>query len=171
MDPISLGLGIVGMGMQLFGGMKASGIAKQQAAVSQDMAQQEQGINNLKQQQMQLESRRGQLQNFRNAQRLRAQATAAAVQGGAQFGSGLQGGIADIENTATENSLGINQASSISSGIFNFNNKISADKMQMASLGGDMASAQALSSLGGSMVKSGPMIGGQVKDFMQWAKS
>lgn len=170
MDPISLGLGVVGLGMQLFGGFGASSAAKQQAQLSQGIGIDEQAINIQKQQQMQLEARRSQLQNFRNAQRLRAQATSAAVQGGAQFGSGLPGGLGGISGTETENALGINQGSQISQNIFGFNNDISSKRIQSAQLGGQIATDQGLSSLGGALVKSGPTIGGLSKDVGAWAK-
>lgn len=164
MDPISLGLTVVGMGMQLFGGLGQANVSKQQAQVSQDIARQEQGINQQKQQQMQLESRRGLLQNFRNAQRLRSQATAAAVNQGAQFGSGLQGGLAGITNTATENALGINQATEIGTNIFNYNNAISSDKQKLASLGGQSAYDQSLGNIGGMLAKNAGTISGLTKD-------
>lgn len=167
MDPISAGLQIAGLGLQIFGGMSASHVAKQEASVSQDIAKQEQGINAQKQQQMQLEARRSQLQNFRNAQRLRAQATAAATSQGAQFGTGLAGGLAGVDNTARENVLGINQGMQISQNIFGLNQKISSDKMQLATLEGDKAADQGLMSLGGSLMKAGPTIGGISQDIMK----
>lgn len=164
MEPISIGLGLLGLGMQLFGGAKSAGVSQQQAKVSADIATQEQGINAQKMQQTQLEARRSTLQNFRNAQRLRAQATNAAVSGGAQYGSGLQGATAGITDTATENALGVNQSLAISQNIFGLNNNISNDKIQMAQLGGQQATDQAISSLGGSIMKAGPLIGGLSKD-------
>jgi TolA-binding protein len=181
MEPISAGLGLVGLGLQLFGGFGQSNVAKQQAQISQqisgvssDIATQEQNINAQKQQQMQLEARRGTLQNFRNAQRLRAQATSSAVQGGAQYGSGLPGGEAGVENTALQNVQGINQGVQISQNILGYNNAISSDRRQIASLqgqnailGGQAATDAGWASLGGSVMKSGPLIGGLAKDFFK----
>ncbi|HYT43377.1 MAG TPA: hypothetical protein VEP90_13650 [Methylomirabilota bacterium] len=164
MDPITIGIEAVGLGLSLWGSSQQSGIAKQQAEVSRDIATQEQGINAQRQQQMQLEARRSQLQNFRNAQRLRAQSTNAAVNQGAQFGSGLQGGLAGITDKETENAVGINQGMAISQNIFGLNNKISSDKAQLASLGGDAATAAGYTSLGGSLIKAGPTLGGFGKD-------
>lgn len=165
MDPISIGLGVVGLGLQLFGGSKQADASKQQAQVSGQIAQDEQAINAQKQQQMQLEGRRSQLQNFRNAQRLRAQATASATNQGAQFGSGLQGGIAGITDKATENTQGIDQGMKISQNIFGINNDISAKRVQMAQLGGQAAEGAGLASLGGALMKSGPTIGAFGKDL------
>lgn len=159
MDFISAGLGVVGLGMQIFGGFKGSEVASQQAEQSRYIAQDEQKINDQRRQQMLLESRRNQLQIFRNNQRLRAQATNAATQQGAQFGSGLQGGLAQIQDQGLFNSQGINQNVEIGQNIFGINNDISQHKMQLASLGGDAADAAGLASLGGALIKAGPTIG------------
>lgn len=164
MDPITLGLSVVGIGLQLFGGLGQADVSHQQAKVSQDIAAQEQGINAQKQQQMQLESRRSLLQNFRNAQRLRSQATSAAVNQGALYGSGLPGGLAGITDTETESALGINQATEIGTNIFALNNKISADKSQLAALGGQAAYDQALGGIGGLIGKNAGTFGGLAKD-------
>lgn len=165
MDPITIGLEAVGLGLSLWGASKQSDISKQQSQVSVGIASDEQKINAQKQQQMQLEARRSQLENFRNAQRLRAQSTAAAVNQGAQLGSGLQGGLAGITAQATENSRSINQGVEISQNIFGINNDISSKKMQLAQLGGQSAEAQGMQSLGGALLKAGPIIGGFGKDI------
>src|ERR1700731_1216850 len=98
MDPISIGLGIAGLGMQLFGGLGQADVAKQQsqisaqiAGISGGVAQDEQAIQVQKQQQMQLEASRSNLQNFRNVQQAHAQSLASATSSGAEFGSGLKG--------------------------------------------------------------------------------
>lgn len=192
-DAVGLGMDAVGLGLQLWGANKQSsalkqeanianqeaGVAQQQAGVSINIAQNEQYIEGQKNQQMQLEGRRSQLENFRNTQRLRAQATAAAVNQGAQFGSGLQGGLGQITNKGAENALGINQGLAIGQNIFGFNQNISGDKMQMAELGSQMATLQGkmaiaqggaqqgagLQSLGGSVMQSGKIFGSFAKDI------
>lgn len=164
MDPISAGLGIVGLGMQIYGGMQASETAQKQAAEYQAIAADEKKINAQKQLQMQLENRRSQLENVRNAQRARSMATAAAVNQGANFGSGLAGGLGQIAGQESTNALGLNQGLTIGNTIFGINDDISAHKMNLASLGADMSEAQGWSSLGGSLIKNGPMIGGLAKD-------
>ncbi len=165
MDPITLGIAAVGLGISIFGGMSSAAVSKQQAQVSGQIAGDEQQINVQRQQQMQLEARRSQLQNFRNTQRLRAQSTAAAVNQGAQFGSGLPGGQAGIQDQSLENSRGIYQGMAISNNIFDINSDISGKKQQLASLGGQAAADQGLASLGGALVKSAPIIGGFGKDL------
>jgi outer membrane murein-binding lipoprotein Lpp len=165
MDPISLALGAVGLGMQIFGGFAGASNAKEQAKVSQDEAIQEQGINNLKQKQMEIDANRQKLQQFRTAQQTAALATTRATNQGAQFGSGLQGGLAGITDQTLYNVQGVNQAVDIGRGINQFNNNISADKMKMASLGGEAATDQAITSLGGTLMKIGPTVGALGKGF------
>ncbi len=159
MDPISLAIGAVGLGMQIFGGMGASSTAKQEAQVSQDIAKQEQQINQVKQTQMNMEAQRMQLENIRNGQRARAMGVNAAVNQGAQFGSGLAGGTAQVQDQTYFNMQGVNNAKAYSTQITGYNDLISQDKSQLASLGGTMATDQGIASLGGSVMKSAPMLG------------
>lgn len=165
MEPITAGLAIVGFGMQLFGGMESAKISKQQAQQSMAIAADEQKVNEQKQLQQQLESRRMQMQTLRNVQRQRAQGTAAAVNQGASLGSGLQGALAQNTDEGLFNLSGISQAQQIQSSIFGINNDISSHKMELARLGGDQAQAQGLASLGGSLMKIGPTVGAFGKDF------
>lgn len=165
MDPISLGLAAVGFGLQLFGGISAAGHAKEAAQINQQIAADEGKINEQKKMQMELDARRQQLQVFRNAQRLRAQATAAAVNQGASYGSGLQGGLAQITDQEQFNLLGIGQNLQIGQTIFGYNQDISSQKQKLASVQSDVASDAAWASLGGSLVKNSGTIGGLAKDF------
>jgi hypothetical protein len=167
MEPISVGLGIVGLGMQLFGGFGAANAQKQIAGLSAGVSQDEQRVNAQKQQQVQLQGRRMQLENLRNVQRARAKDTAAAVSGGAQFGTGLQGGLASASDQGTTNALGINQSLMASQNIFGINSDISGKRVQMANLGGTEATDQGIASLGGAVVKSGPILGAGYKDITQ----
>lgn len=159
MDPISLAVGAVGLGMQIFGGLSSASNASQQAKVSQDIASQEQGINDAKQQAMEIQGRRTQLENVRNNQRARAQAVQSATSQGAQFGSGLSGGLAQIQDQSLFNMQGVNDALQTGRQINTFNQGISSDKEQLAALGGQAATDQGWSSLGGALMKSGPVIG------------
>lgn len=165
MEPISAGLAIVGLGLQLFGGFSASNDSKRLAETQKGIAADEQRINEQKQLQNQFEARRMQMEIFRNAQRQRAQGTAAAVNQGASSGSGLPGGLSQINNQSAFNSLGITGNLSFANTIFGINNDISQKKMQVADIQSDLASDQALSSLGGSLVKNAGTIGGLSQDI------
>lgn len=169
-DPISAGLAVVGVGLQIFGSMSASENAQEVAQLNQSIAQDEKAINAQKKTAMELSARRDMLQQFRNAQRLRAQATAAAVNQGASQGTGLQGGLSQIMAQNEFNIAGINQNLEIGRNIFGLNDSISGKKSQISSLQGEIASDQALASLGGSLVKMGPTIGGLSQDAYAWGK-
>ena len=169
-DPISAGLGIVGVGLQLFGGMAASEKASEMSGLNRQIAEDERSINNQKRTAMELSARRDMLQQFRNAQRLRAQATAAAVNQGASQGTGLQGGLSQVMSQNAFNVAGISQNLEIGRNIFGINDSISYKKSQISDLQGEMATDQALASLGGSLVKLGPTIGGLSQDAYAWGK-
>lgn len=165
MDPISLGIMAVGLGMSVFGGIGSSGASAKAAEISKDEAMHEQQINSIKQQQMDVEARRTNLQTIRNNQQARAMATEAATNQGAQFGSGLQGGLAQIQDQTLYNMQGVNYAQAFGKQIFAQNNAISADKMQMAGVQSDQAQYAGISSIGGAIMKAGPLIGGLSKGF------
>lgn len=165
MDPISAGLMVAGLAMQTFGSFSAAGHAKEAAGINQQIAADEGKINEQKRTQMELQARRQQMEIFRNSQRLRAQATAAAVNQGATMGSGLAGGLSQITDQTTDQSLALGQNLQIGQNIFGFNEDISQQKQKLSSVQGEVATDQAIASLGGSMVKLGPTIGGLAKDY------
>lgn len=152
-------LGIVGLGMSIFGGLGQSGVAKQQANVSAGIAGDEEQLNTIKQRQNTLSTNRAQLENLRNVQRARAQGVNSAVQGGAQFGSGMAGGQAQVADAGMTNSVGLSQKLQTSNEEFGVTGDIDQKKIQMAQLGGQMATDAGWASLGGSLTKSAPMLG------------
>lgn len=164
MEPISAAMGVIGLGMQIFSGFNAAATSKQMAAVSSDEAAQEQHINDLKQQQMEMDARRQSTEQIRKAQQLSALSLDRATNQGAQKGTGVIGGMAGIFDQANVNLGGINNALTIGRGINQYNKNISADKMQMASLGGQAATDQGIATLGGAIMKAGPITGSLGKD-------
>lgn len=165
MDPITLGMAAIGIGMQIFGGMGQSKVSEQEAAVSKDEAAREQAINDQKQQAMEIDARRKSLEQMRTAQKANSMALSAATNQNAQFGSGLQGGQAEVTDQSLFNLSGINTSLTIGRNINEQNKGISQDKMQMASLGADSASYAGWGSLGGALVKAGPVVGQFSKGF------
>lgn len=147
-----MGIGAVGLGMSIYGKFAGSEAAGRYAQLEKEQAGYEMGINAQKKQQMELNGRRSLLENFRNAQRLRAQGTNAAVNQGAQFGSGLQGGLAQNTSQANYNALGVTQNLEIGRNIFGLNDKISQVKMQMADVKTEMNTDAGWASLGGSVL-------------------
>jgi len=167
MDPLSLAIGAVGLGLQVFGGFGSSSAASkysQQAnLVQQNEITHEQQINTLKQQAMEMNGRRQQMEDIRNTQRARAQAIQAAVSQGAQYGTGLAGGLSQITNQGLFDLSGVNSALQTGRAINTENQALSQDKIQMSSLNAQYQSTQAtdqgMMSIGGALLKSGPTIG------------
>lgn len=170
MEPISMGLGLglaaIGTVGSISSAKQEAGISQQEAAVSGDIAAQQMAQNGLRQQQMELTAKRSQMEVMRNAQRARAMAVQSGVSQGASFGSGVAGGVADATNRGNYNLLGIGQNLSLGRQNFGLENNISQDKLKMATLQSQMASAQGdaamwqgLTSMGGSLLKAGPTLG------------
>src|SRR5258706_2000925 len=113
MDPLTLGIGAIGLGLQIFGGAKqasdTSALAQKSYAINSQITGLEGQVNDQRRQAMELSARRQQLEIFRNTQRARAQGLAAATNQGAQFGSGLAGGQAQATDEGLFNIAGVNQ--------------------------------------------------------------
>lgn len=159
MDPISLTLGIVGLGTSLFGGLMGASDASKAADINQDIAHQEIGINAQKKQQMILDSRRQQLENIRNVQKARSLGLTNAVSSGSQFGTGLQGGQAQATDQGVTNALGFSQNLEIGKNIFALDDKIDQDKAQLSSVQSDQAMWGAVAGVGNSISKSSSLFG------------
>lgn len=160
MDPVTIGLQAVGMGMKLFGAFSGANDTSKFASQINQQEQQKFGlekqVNTQRQQAMELSGRRQQLEVFRNNQRARALGLNAAVSQGAQFGSGLQGGLAGINAQSMVNNQGINQNLEIGRNIFGLDNKITdinaTESTLKANYQSSQAKSQAWSSLGGSIM-------------------
>ena len=162
MDPISVGLQAVGMGMKLYGAFSgassSSQFASQYNAAEQQKFGLEKQVNQQRQQAMELSARRQQLETYRNTQRARAMGLNAAVNQGAQFGSGLAGGQAATTSQGNFNMMGINQNLEIGRNIFGLDNQITdinaKESILKANYQGQQAQDQAWSQLGGSIMGS-----------------
>lgn len=159
MDPLTLGIGAIGLGLQFFGGAEASSKAKEAYGIQANITGIEGQVNDQRRQAMELSARRQQMEIFRNQQRARSMATNAAVSQGAQFGSGLQGGLAQVDAQSNFNLQGVNENLSIGRNIFSLDDQISKQKLALSGVQGEMATAQGISTLGGSILKSSGTIG------------
>lgn len=149
-----------GLAMQTYSAIQGAHTQHQIGQTNQDIAKQEYEIEAQRHQQMVLNSRRQQTENIRNVQLARSMALNSATGQGAQQGSGLAGGLSQANSQGGYNALGINQNLMIGDNIFAANKNISQDKQQLASLGSDMATTQAISSFGGNLMKVGSSFGG-----------
>ncbi len=118
----------------------------QKAAAGQERAEK------LRETQTKLEEARQRRAVVRQAQVARATAGSNATSQGAQDGSGLAGGIGQIQGQAGSTTAAISENAGISSGMFQANRTISQGQT-MSSIG------QGISSLGGALVNSQEPIG------------
>lgn len=152
-------IGLVGLGTSIFSGLMGSSAASQASDIQKQMAQTEMQVNGQKRQQMVLQSRRQQLENIRNVQRARAQGLNTATNQGAQFGSGLAGGQAQASDQGNVNALGFSQNLEIGQNIFNLDDKLDQQKMQLADVQSSANTYAAVGSVGSSISKSSSIFG------------
>src|SRR5882672_6919476 len=104
--PVLEGLGMAGQAVGAYMGYQAQqGISRAQQNIYADQS----AINQQNLMQMKLNARRAQMEVLRNNQRARSMALSSATNQGAAFGSGLQGGLGQIQGMSNTNLLGINQ--------------------------------------------------------------
>jgi hypothetical protein len=149
-----VGATAIGVGMQGYGALQGSRAARRSAEADRAIAAQEQRAEAVRMQAMELDARRRKLEIVRTQQRARSLSLASATAQGAQYGSGLQGGYGQIGGMTGFNELGVNQNLYQGREMFGINSVISGLKMQKADAQGQMATAQGISSLGGSIMNS-----------------
>ena len=84
----------------------------------------------LRKKQADLEANREKRKSIREAIIARSQALSSATNQGAQFGSGLQGGFAQIQGQNANNLLGINQGQELSTQMFSLNRDIASGQQK-----------------------------------------
>lgn len=155
---------VVGMASSAYGaygsyeGAKAAGQAQQNITGLQE--QQDAQRQNL----MELQARRSQMEVLRNNQRARSLALNNSTSQGAQFGSGLQGGYGQQQGQSGTNLLGIDQNLTIGRNQFNLTSQIDQQKILLGQANTQEATSKAISgfgsSLSGSIGKIGNLFGG-----------
>lgn len=158
MDPLSLMLGVSGLALNLFGGIqKSKGAAAANAAQQREVQLQLQQ-EAVRQKYMESDARRKSLEILRNQQRASALALNNATTQGAQFGSGLQGGLSQISGASNTNLQGVSNAVGFGQQMFGINSQISGTKigqLQGQQMSSEGAGYQAL---GDTFIKSmGPV--------------
>lgn len=174
MDPISLAIAGVGLGMKLFGGLSGSSAQSKYSAeiaqISQSNSYLEQEVNSQRNEAMEMTGRRQQMEDYRNTQRARAKGLNASVNQGAQFGSGMAGGQAQAAAQGTLNAQGISNMMQTSNNIFGLDNSISKNNAQITALKGQMNSALAsdkgIADLGSSLMSGANTLGNLGQDAM-----
>lgn len=151
MDPFTLmmGAGMImqaaGTGMSIFGSNQAND-------ANQQIAQLQMQQNKVRQTAMEVSARRQQTENLRNTQLQRAMAINSATNQGAQFGTGLQGGIAQVQNQGMWNAVGIGQSLDAGRQMFALDDQVNIQKQNLSSAQTTMSTGQGISSLGSSVM-------------------
>ena len=154
-------LGAVGAAGSVFEGMQLANTQSQESTLSSNMAQLGIQENQLRMQQMSMNTNRQQMQNLRNLQRARASGMSAAVSSGAQFGSGIKGAQGAASAEAGTNELSTAQNFMVGKGMFGLMNQQAQDQMQMAGLQSKAATQQGIMSMfGGASGLGSGMMGG-----------
>lgn len=167
MDPVTLGIQAIGIGMKLGGGLSSmfggQSFADEYNKQEQQKFQLEKQVQQQRQGAMELSARRQQLEIFRNTQRARAMGINASVNQGAQFGTGMLGGIFSTQSQGNFNALGVSQNLEIGRNIFGLNQQITDVNAKESSLKAQYQSDQALSKgisdLGNSIMGSAGTLG------------
>lgn len=161
MDPLTLGISAVGLGLQAFGGFSAAGKAKEAYGIQSQITGLEGQVNQQRQTAMELSARRQSMEIFRNNQRARAMAVNNATNQGASYGnsSGLPGGLAQVQDQSTFNLSGVNQNLQIGENIFGLDDQISKQKLALSQVQSQQATYQGIGQLGGGILKSAGTLG------------
>lgn len=161
MDPLTLGISAVGLGIQAFGGYSAARKAKEAYGIQSQITGLESQVNQQRQTAMELSARRQSMEIFRNNQRARSLALNNATNQGASYGnsSGLPGGLAQVQDQSTVNLSGVNQNLEIGRNIFGLDDQISKQKLALSGVQSQMMTDQSISQLGGSIAGSAKTLG------------
>lgn len=159
MDPLTLGIGAIGLGLKLFNGFDAMSKSQQSYDIQSNITGLENNVNDQREKQMQLSARRQNLEIFRKTQQLKAQSLSGSVAGGTQFTSGEQGGQGEVTAEGAFNSFGVNANLEIGENIFSLNRQISAQKMALSGVQSSIATDQGIGSIGTSIMGGSDVIG------------
>lgn len=139
--------------------------AEQQGAAQQQMlavqAKEQEQRKNL----FEIEQQRKRVEDLRNAQQASSVSRSRAVNQGAQFGSGLLGGLAEIKGESNYNILGIEQNTQIGENLFSLDNQLTQAKIASAQAVTTQSIGSSLTSFGGSIVNSMGNIGKLTSGF------
>lgn len=161
MDPLTMGLAAIGLATQVFGGFSAASHAKEAYGIQSQITGLEGQVNQQRKQAMELSARRQSMEIFRQNQRAQSMAINNATNQGANYGnsSGLAGGLSQINSQSSFNLEGINQNLQIGENIFGLDDKISKQKLALSQVQSSQVTDQAISNLGGSLIKISPTAG------------
>lgn len=159
MDPISIALMLGGAAVSVIGGAKSASASSDYNQANKASIALQQKVEAQRQQAMELDARRKEMEIIRTQQRARSLALTNSTAQGASLGSGLQGGYGQISGQSGVNTLGIQQNLGIGRNIFGLNEQISQQKIAMSDANQQMQLGQGLTSFGGSLMGSAQSAG------------
>lgn len=109
--------------------------AQKQIAIQKQIIGKQREAQDVYQEAAQLDARRRTLESLRQGQQARALAISTAFNQGAGYGSGLQGGLAQVQGKTAFNVQGITQNLSLNNSLFGINSDISTLREQLAETG------------------------------------
>ncbi len=121
--------------------------------------------NDQRQHLFEIEQQRKRIEDLRNAQQATATARSRATNQGAQFGSGLLGGLEQIQGESNYNILGINQNTQIGENLFSLDQQLTQAKIASANAATTQSIGSSLTSFGGSVINSLGAIGNLSSGF------
>jgi hypothetical protein len=159
--------GVLSLGGSIYGAIagseQANKINQDYTAIAQTNAQE----NALRRTQMEIQSRRQETQNIRQTQLARSMALSNATSQGAQFGSGLQGGLASISGQSNVNTQSINQNLQAGETMFDLQDLQSAQQKWLSADQAGTQGIQGMTSMFGGIGKSLGNIGQLASLFPQ----
>ena len=162
---ITAAVGAIGVALSATGTVTSMIGASEQGDAQQQMltiqAQEQKQRQNL----FEIEQQRKRVEDLRNAQQATSVGRARAANQGAQFGSGLLGGMAQVQGESNYNILGINQNTQIGENMFSLDQQLTQAKIASAQASTLQSMGGSLSSLGGSMINSMGNIGKLTSGF------
>jgi hypothetical protein len=158
-NPIALIAGVAGIATSIFGGLEQAKVQKEEAGVSADIAELEMQINNQRKMLASATYQRQQTENMRKTMQAVSTSRAAAVQGGAQFGSGAAGGVAQARAEGAFNQANLSTDYLIGQKIFDYTSSIDQDQIKLAQLGGQAATYGGIASAGQGLASGAMSLG------------
>lgn len=158
-------LAVVGLASSAVGTVTSMIGASEQNSAQQQMIAIQQKENAQRQNLFEIEQQRKRVEDLRNAQTATSLARSRAVNQGAQFGSGLLGGLGQVQGESNYNLLGISQNTQIGENIFSLDQQLTQAKIDSANAGTTMQMGSSLTSFGGSVINSMGTIGKLTSGF------
>lgn len=155
---ITASLAVVGTGVAVKGYLDQQKAGEASAKASAEIEAASRRAEELRKQQLLLETRRRQRDAIRQGIIAKARAVSNATQQGAGQSSGLEGGLAQISGVVGQNVLGTSENAQIGLGIFDANADRASAESRLGIARTDAQTGAGLYSLGTSLVSAAPTI-------------